>query len=299
MASDASAIAWAAAASSSPPVWSASATTRAGRRGSDTRSWSATSSSRGGIGCPGEPSISVEPTRWQRTSGVRDGAVVEAERHARVRRVHERSLALHEQQLSPAPTPFDHELLGRAREEVGDNGVHRDAPACDRDPGLPGGHEERRQPSRACGAVELERDRHLPDGAVGADGEDDPGVDLEVRARRAVEAGRRPAQVAKLDAGPVGHRTQLGVVGEHLVEPVLDREARGRCTRAGSRARRAGSDLPGSRRRRARPPARTSSPRRGRPRSGAPASSSPARVESRIATTSSRRYRRTPRIVLP
>ena len=52
-------------------------------------------------------------------------------------------------------------------------------------------------------------------------------VDLEVCARRAVEPGGRPAQVAELDSGPVRQRPQLGVVREHLVQPVLDRDAMG------------------------------------------------------------------------
>ena len=49
---------------------------------------------------------------------------------------HERALPLDEQQLSPRSSPFDDEPLGSAGEEVGDDGVDRDAPAGDRDPGL-------------------------------------------------------------------------------------------------------------------------------------------------------------------
>ena len=49
--------------SSSPAVLSATATTRACRRGSDARSWSATSSASDGSGWPGYPSTSVAPAR--------------------------------------------------------------------------------------------------------------------------------------------------------------------------------------------------------------------------------------------
>ena len=50
-------------------VFSAIAATRAGRAGSDMRSWSSTSSRSGGIGCPGSSSMSVAPAWWQRTRG--------------------------------------------------------------------------------------------------------------------------------------------------------------------------------------------------------------------------------------
>jgi hypothetical protein len=49
-------------------VLTAMHTTFAGRRGKEIRSWSSTSSASGGIGCPGQPSISVAPARWQRTN---------------------------------------------------------------------------------------------------------------------------------------------------------------------------------------------------------------------------------------
>ena len=55
-------------------------------------------------------------------------------------------------------------------------------PARDRDPGLPGRDEDGCEPAGACGPIELERHRHLPDGAVGADREHDQRVDPEVRA---------------------------------------------------------------------------------------------------------------------
>ena len=116
---------------------------------------------------------------------VRDAAVVEPERDARVDRVQDRPLALDPQQLAAALGPFDDEPLGGARDEVRDDGVDRDPPAGDRDPGLAGRHEQRAEAARARLEVELERDGHLPDRAVGADGEDD---------RRRHARGSRPSR---------------------------------------------------------------------------------------------------------
>ncbi len=155
---------------------------------------------------------------------MRRGAVDEAERHARVGRVRHRALALDEEQLSPALVPFDDELLGRAGDEVGDDGVDRDAPAGDRDPGLPGRDEPRLDPARPGGAVELERHRHLPDRAVGADGEDVPRRLLQVGARGHVEVCGGSPQVAELHALLGREPAQLLVVGEELVQAVLDVE---------------------------------------------------------------------------
>ena len=50
-------------------------------------------------------------------------------------------------------------------------------------------------------AVELERDGHLPDRAVRADGEHGLAGQLEVRAGRHIEVGRRPPQIGQRDAG--------------------------------------------------------------------------------------------------
>ena len=48
----------------------------------------------------------------------------------------ERALALDEEELAAPAMTLDDEPLGRAREEVGDDRVHGDPPACDRDPRL-------------------------------------------------------------------------------------------------------------------------------------------------------------------
>ena len=74
---------------------------------------------------------------------------------------------------SPRSRALDDEPLPRAGEEVGDDGVDRDAPAGDHDPGLAGGDEHRAKAARAGRQVELDGDGLLADGAVRADGEHD------------------------------------------------------------------------------------------------------------------------------
>ena len=112
----------------------------------------------------------------------------------------QRALALDEEHL-PAPLDtLDDESLGGAGDEVGDDRVDGDPPACDRHPRLARRHELAADAAAARLAVELERHGHLPDRAVGADGEDRRRGVREVLARRHVEAGRRLAQVAQLDA---------------------------------------------------------------------------------------------------
>ena len=156
---------------------------------------------------------------------MRGTAVKEAERDARVRGMEQRSLALDPEQLAAAVAAFDHERLGGAGEEVGDDGVDGDPPPRDRDPGLAGRDELALDPTAARLGVELERDGHLPDRAVRADGEDDLRVVREVLARRDVQARRRLAQVAELDAVQGCELAQLRVVGDELVQAVLDVEA--------------------------------------------------------------------------
>ena len=118
--------------------------------------------------------------------------------------MHERALALDEEQLPAALAALDDEALGRAREEVRDDRVDGDPPACDGDARLPGRHEHRLEAAATSLEVELDGDGLLADRAVRADGEDDLRVVLEVRARRDAQALRRPPQIAKLDAVPGG-----------------------------------------------------------------------------------------------
>ena len=71
----------------------------------------------------------------------------------------QRALALDEEHLAPARDALEDEPLGGAGDEVGDDGVDRDPPAGDRDPGLAGRDELARDAAPPRLAVELERRR--------------------------------------------------------------------------------------------------------------------------------------------
>ena len=197
---------------------------------------------------------------------VRHAAVVEAERHAGVDRVQERALALDPEQLSPARGALDHELLGRAGDEVRHDRVDGDPPARDGDAGLARRDEHGLDAAPPRLEVELERDGHLPDRAVGADREHDRRRHLEIRAGRGGEILRRATQVPDLGAVARRQLAQLRNVGQEHVQPVLDVRGRAPGRSAGSPSRPAGSGPPASRRRRARCSARAGARRRRRRR---------------------------------
>src|SRR5439155_16509726 len=75
------------------------------------------------LGCPGSVTEDED---------VRRRAVDQAERHPGVRGMHERALALDEEQLPAALVALDDETFCSAGEKVGDDGVDRDSPAGDR-----------------------------------------------------------------------------------------------------------------------------------------------------------------------
>src|SRR5262249_39082941 len=133
---------------------------------------------------------------------MRRRAVDQAEGDARVRGMEERALTLDPEHLAATGGALDHQLLRGPGGEVGDDRVDGDPPAGDRDARLPGGNEDRPEAATLCLAVELQRDRHLPDRAVGADGEEDTGVESEIRAGRHVQTGGRLAEVAELHPVP-------------------------------------------------------------------------------------------------
>src|SRR5204863_6493012 len=137
---------------------------------------------------------------------MRDAAVIEAERDARVDGMDERALPLHPEELAAARASFDDEAFGRAGDEVRDDRIDGYPPPRDRDARLAGRDEDRAQAAPPRFEIELARDGHLPDRAIGADREDDRRVDLEVRAGRGREIRGRAAQVAQLDAALRGQR---------------------------------------------------------------------------------------------
>ena len=218
---------------------------------------------------------------------VRGRAVDQAERHARVRGMRERALALDEEELAAAPAALDDQPLGGAREEVGDDGVDGDPPARDRDPGLAGRDEHRGETAPPGLEVELERDGLLSDRAVGADGQGDLRRELEVLAGRDVQIRGRPAagRAARRRARARARRAPGRRRGTRAGRS--RRRARSRCTPSAARARPVGSGRPASRRRRSR---WSGSKRRASSTVatiGIPSCVSPARVESTIATVGS------------
>ena len=248
---------------------------------------------------PGSPRSRSSPARWQSTNAC--GAEPWIRPSVTPEYAGCRSAPCPSTQSTPLPRGRRprRRALGGAGDEVRDDRVDGDPPAGDRDPGLAGRHEHRSEAAALRLAVELERDGHLPDRAVGADREDDPRGELEVRAGRDVQTVGRLAQVAQLDTVARRELDQLGVVLEVLVQAVLDVEPCCDAAASGARARRAGSGRPGWRRRRA----PSSGRRRGRPRpcrrSGCPRSSRPRARSRRSPRSGRRRSVTTPRIVLP
>ena len=203
----------------------------------------------------------------------------------------DRALALDEQQLSPALASLDDEPLRRAGDEVRDDRVDGDPPAGDRDPGLP----RRDEAGPRCPRARASRSSSS-ETVIFPIAQSEPTVStilpghLEVRAASARRgpAGARRRSVS-VTPKRVGELDELRVVGEELVQPVLDRDplpdAVAQELAPGGREPAAlGRDADERGRR-----AEAAAPRRRRRRSARPRSSSPARVESRIATTSSRR----------
>ena len=114
--------------------------------------------------------------------------------------------------------------LDRALGEVADQPVDRDAPALDHHPGL-AGRDERRAIAAGHGRPrQLERDRHLADRAVAADGQDHP-LARRVAAPdgRLHPLGRAPVVDDRRAARRRGC-DELRVVADERVEPGPDVE---------------------------------------------------------------------------
>ena len=115
--------------SSSRRVFSAIAATLAGRAGSEIRSCSSTSSRQRRDRVAREALDLGRARLVAEHEEVRRGAVDQPERDARVGRVHERRPGPRRRAARPALRALDDEPLGRAGEEVRDDGVDGDAPA--------------------------------------------------------------------------------------------------------------------------------------------------------------------------
>ena len=143
-------------------------------------------------------------------------AVEEPQRHAREGGMEERALAF--DQIPAVVGARRRELLDRAGDEIGDDGIDRHALAGDQDAGLAGRPEIGGDAALAQAAGQRDRRDHLADRAIGADGEqavarprialadrqaDGRIADVEQpQARAAARARRGAARRAAAGAGP-------------------------------------------------------------------------------------------------
>ena len=253
-----------------PAVFSATQATFALRAGARCARAARRAPRSGGIGWPGQPSISVAPAAWQSTKACGADPWTSPSVTPEYIGWTSEPCPSTKRSLPPRRAPSTTSHSAAPGEEVGDDRVDRDAPPGDRDARLARRDEDRLEPAPARLEVELDRDRLLPDRAVGADREDDRRVHPEVRPRRDVEALRRLAQVAErrrraLARARAARDRRRGTRGGRS-----RRRARRRCSLSGARARRAGSARPASRRRRPPRSARMRARRRPSRRSGSP-----------------------------
>ena len=123
----------------------------------------------------------------------------------------DRTLPLDPEQVA-ALRALDDKPFRSAGEEIRHDSVDGDPPPRDCDAGLARRNEDAAQSAPPRLEIQLADRRHLPDRAVGADREHDLRIDLEVRAGRRTEIGRRLAQVAELDAVTTSEVDELRVV---------------------------------------------------------------------------------------
>jgi hypothetical protein len=124
---------------------------------------------------------------------------------------------------APWSRPGGSEALDGARDEIGDDGVHRNALAGDQDAGLPCRPEVRREAALAQGRGQRQGRVHLAHRAVRADGEQPvPGAFV---AASDGEVGGRLAHVEQLEAALGRQRRQPGLVAQPLVEAGRDVQA--------------------------------------------------------------------------
>ena len=154
--------------------------------------------------------------------GVGLRAVEEAERDAGEGGMEQRALALDD--IPMLGVGVGRQPFGRARDEVGDDGIDRHAPAGDEDAGLPGGAEVRVEALRPHLPFERQGRVLLANGAVGADREQPLAPAL--RALAGFEAHARDAHIVELAAVLASRIGDLRNVLEPLVEPGRDVHSR-------------------------------------------------------------------------
>ena len=197
------------------------AATRAGRRGSEIRSCSSTSSAQGRQRMArvaldlGRPGVVAED------EGVRCRAVDQPERDARVGRMGERALALDEQQLAAAAGPSTTSRSAapaRKSDTTASTAMPQPAIAMPVWPvGTKTDSSPRREPrgrARARRSSCRSRSPSRPSGRSARE--------LQVLAGGDVQVGRRLAQVAQLDAVLARELDQLVVLADELVQAALE-----------------------------------------------------------------------------
>ena len=183
-------------------MFSATQATRAGRAAARSARAARRARRASAAGSPGSPRSRSRPRLVAEHERVRRRAVDQAERDARVRRVERaspgpRRRAARRRGDAPSTTSCSAAPAMKSA-TTASTAIPQPAIAI---PVWPVGTNTTASPRRARLAVELERDRHLPDRAVGADGEDDRRAgSCRFSPVGTFEAGGRLAQVAQLDA---------------------------------------------------------------------------------------------------
>ena len=243
----------------------------------------------------GSPRCTAAAALMAENQGIGTGAVQQPEGHGGVPGMVDASLPFHQHDVGILAR-LQHQPLGRAGDEVGDHGIHRDPPALDHDAGLTGGNESGPQARRVELPGELELRRHLSDVAVGAHREDHVGID-RLGCARTRSADRRAAAADRRSAGrpPWPWPRAVGRRPERCAARSTGRSPR-RAPRPASARHSSGSRPPAGRcrsvRRRARvpvPPASIPPPESPRRTRGRPGRSSRPGCRSSTATVRSGR----------
>ena len=145
------------------------------------------------------------------------GAVKQRQRHARVRGVMQRTLALDHDDVG-VPGRLEHHLLNGARDEIGGHRVHGDPGVGDEDACLPRGDKCRAHAALFQLGAQLQRGGHLAHVAVAAHGERDQRVHAGGAPRGDGPHRGWPANVE--DPAALGRRKlrELGIVGDEHVQ---------------------------------------------------------------------------------
>ena len=154
---------------------------------------------------------------------MRQRSVEQSIRHSREARVNDGSLPLHQHDVG-ALGAFEHELFGRARDEVGGDRIDADAASLDENSRLASRGEMRADAARTQRAEKLKLRRHLADVRIGTDGEHDGGADIPDQTVRNREPFWWATKIVNQDVVCFREGRQLGDVADERVQPAPDLE---------------------------------------------------------------------------